>query len=187
MIAAIVYLPVKFKLWVHDKMLCRETAIPTIEQTYRDRYRWLGPRLKKTLIRWISKPVCAAINSLNTIPVSRTNTIAMIDTISDSVKALREGYNVLIFPEKPGQRYDENAYREMHPAYSIIGMQYYAQSGKELSFYPVFADKRHRRFSIGEPVQYQPESDPHDEAMRIVSEVQSRMIRLSEEFNNQNR
>lgn len=178
-VSAVIYLPVRFKVWLHDVMIIRESAAKTMEGTFQNRFRFFGKKFKRKLIWWISKPVCSALNSFSPIPVSRTNPMAIPRTLAETIDALCEGYNVLLFPEKPEGYYGDKSYKDIYPAFGILGKKYYDQTGMSLSFYPIFSDKKRRLFSIGKPVVYSPQSSLREEAQRIASEVKDKMLKLS--------
>ncbi len=180
-IAAVMYLPVHFRIWAHDKMLDREKAAATMMETYKERFPLLIKGVKNRMIWRISKPVTDAICSLDPIPVSRENPICMIDTINESVDALCAGDNLLIFPEKPENRYNGDAFKNMYPVFGILGLKYFERTGKRLLFYPAFSNSETKTFTIGKPVVYIPGTDPREEIERIVSEIESRMVQLSEQ------
>ena len=178
-VAALIYLPVHFRPWIHDKMLVPEDAEATMTRTFENRYNFLGQRTKRRIIRRVSVYMADAMASFNPIPVSRIDPMRMLNTVQSSIQALEEGDNLLIFPENPAEHYDAESFRNLHPAFGILGYQYYQKTGKNLVFYPCFADKRGRRFAIGKPVVYTPTEDVQTGIRRVVSQVQAEMIELS--------
>lgn len=179
-IAAMVYLPVHFRPWINETMLDRDSAARSILGTFTDKDNLMSDGVRLRTVERIAGLVSSAIKSFNPITVSRSNPIAMLDTIRETVDTLVAGDNVLIFPENPEVHYDDDSFRKLHPAFGILGFRYYVQSQKCLHFYPVFSDSGRKEFSIGEPVIYMPGEDERQEAMRIVTEIQGRLICMSE-------
>ncbi len=171
-IAAMVHLPVHFRPWINEIMLDPSSAAKSMAGTLNKDER---------SVKRIAAIISSAMNSFDAIPVSRTNPMAMIETIKESVSALEGGDNLLIFPENPKEHYDKDSFRNLHPAFGILGYRYYQSTGKRLHFYPVFSDSVNKTFSIGCPVIYTPGGNEGEEAQRIVEEVQRRMIQLSEQ------
>ena len=56
---------------------------------------------------------------------------------------------------------------------------YYRKTGKCPTFYPIFADKRRRTFTIGEGIRYQPDSPPREEKLRIARELEAAMQQMA--------
>ena len=179
-IAALIYLPVHFRPWIHDKMLDRDEAAQTMLQTFENKYNFLGKKNKERIIRQFAGYVMSAMKSFNPIPVSRTNLMGMLETTQKSLEVLEGGDNLLIFPENPSGHYDAESFRNLHPAFGILGFQYYMKTGKCLYFYPCFADKKRKRFSIGKPVVYTHSDDVQEELRRVVSQVQESLVELSQ-------
>ena len=178
-VAALIYLPVHFRPWIHDKMLVPEDAEAAMTSTFENRYNYLGQGTKRQIIHKASGYMAEAMASLDPIPVSRTNPMGMLDTVQSSLQVLEEGDNLLIFPENPAEHYDDESFRDLHPAFGILGYQYYQKTGKNLLFYPCFADKERKRFTIGKPVVYAHTDDVQTGIRRVVSQVQAEMIELS--------
>ena len=178
--AGVTYLPVKFRPWVHDAMVYEDLATASIEKTYEDQFNWLGKRLKKKVARLAAKFVCGAIAAFDPISVSRTDPSKMTETFAESLKTLEQGINLLIYPENPGEHYNMDSFRELHPAFAALGLKYYRSTGRLLSFYPTFVDPDRKRFTIGHPVTYRPDTGVREEINRIVEAVQAELVRISE-------
>lgn len=138
-------------------------------------------------IKLITKIVCWALNSTNPIPVVRGASRNVMSTFQDSLRALQDGDNILIFPEKPNPKVAEghgfsvlkDPLCNFYTGFAHIGSMYYEESGKSLLFYPIYSDIRKRAFRVGEPVAYDPSMDER-EAKRNLSEVlRDRMNKLS--------
>ena len=177
-VTAVAFLPVRFRPWINACMLERGEATDTMMRTFRDRFRLLGPKLKRRLIWHISGFVCHFLNSFEPIPVYKGMPKESAGTVKLSVDALERGENLLIFPEKPRDRYDEHSFKEFHTGFAAIGKAYYERTGRRLDFYPCFSDRKTHSFRIGKPVTYNPSGDPRAEKLRISTELQDSMEAL---------
>jgi len=179
-LAAVVYLPVKFRPWIHDAMLDRELAAKTMGRTWENKFNFLGSRLKKKIIWWLTKPIVAAMHSFSPISVSRTNPLALGRTLLESVEAMQQGDNILIFPDKPTKRYDADSFRNISTGFTALGKVWYKKTGKPLRFYPVFADKQRHTFTIGSPTIFDPSADERQEHYRVAEYLRYALCRMSE-------
>ena len=177
-VTAVAFLPVRFRPWINACMLERGEATETMMRTFRDRFRLLGPKLKRRLIWHISGYVCHFLNSFEPIPVYKGMPWESAGTIERSVEALARGENLLIFPEKPGDRYDELSYKEFNTGFAALGKAYYESTGRCLDFYPCFSDRKTRSFRIGKPVTYDPSGNHRAEKLRISTALQDSMEAL---------
>lgn len=177
-ISAVLYLPVRFRPWINGCMLEREEATEVMMGTFRDKFTFLGPKTKRRLLHGVSRLVCHLLNSFDPVPVYKGDPRKSVETVIRSVEALERGENLLIFPEKPADRYDEESYKEFHTGFAVLGRAYHKHTGRRLRFYPVFSDSRTRRMVIGEPVTFDPSGEPRTEKLRISSELQTRMTGL---------
>jgi hypothetical protein len=92
-----------------------------------------------------------------------------------SVDALEEGYNLLIFPEKPSDRYDKESYKDFNTGFASLGRAYFERTGQSLDFYPCWSDSRTHSFRIGKPVTFDPSNDARTEKLRISTELRDQM------------
>lgn len=179
-VTAVIYLPVIFRPWINGCMLDRKEATDTMMKTFRDKFNFLGPKLKRCIIHWISGMICHFLNSFEPIPVYKGKSKESVETIRQSVDALVQGYNLLIFPEKPGDRYDEHSYKEFNTGFAALGKAYFERTGESLDFYPIWSDGKSHSFRIGKPVSFDPANEDRAEKVRISSELKERMIALKD-------
>ena len=179
-VAASIYLPVPFRPWIHDAMLDRELAAKAIEKTREHQYKYLSKRLKNKIIWWITGPVVAGMKSFRPVSVSRTNPLAIGRTLLESVEALQEGDNILLFPDNPEKHYDDNSFRDISTGFTALGSAWAKKTGKSLRFYPVFADKKRRTFTIGAPTSFDPQADERQERFRVAEYLLNSLIEMSE-------
>lgn len=172
-ISAVMYLPIKFRPWINNAMLDKESAKITMSKTYEGKCKFLGRRIKKAFLSWLAGLVAKTLNSFDPIPVIRGVDKRMHNTFDDSVQTLKSGVNLLIFPEKPELRYDKNSYTHLYVGFSKFASLYYKETGKCLKFYPVFTNQKKHTISIAEPVCYNPNNEEREERFRIANEIVS--------------
>ena len=107
-------------------------------------------------------------------------------TFNESLGALEDGDNILIFPEKPRNllkavpdvEYKADNVRTFYTGFAHIGKMYFDRTGKSLLFYPLFSDRASRSFRIGKPVAYNPSLEPHESKRVLAEQLQEGMERL---------
>ena len=185
-IAAVIYLPTYFRPWIHNVMLEPETAAKEIARPFGVVIKIFGRRLGGAIIRFGARLTCWALNSFNPIPVVRGASRDVMSTFDRSIRALEEGDNILIFPEKPKRMVNpdgaagEDVLRTFYTGFAHIAKMYYDRTGKALLFYPLYSDMGERAFRIGEPVAYDPSLEPHEGKRRLSEQLQKRVAELSE-------
>ncbi len=186
-ISAVIYLPTYFRPWIHNVMLDRETALREMSKSLAFLKKILGKHLGGFLIRQLCRATCWALNSCNPIPVIRGASRDVMTTFEESLKALEDGDNILIFPEKPRNllkavpdgEYNPDNVRSFYTGFAHIGKMYFDRCGKPLLFYPLFSDRESRSFRIGEPVEYNPTLDPHESKRELAEQLQKKMAELT--------
>lgn len=188
-VAAVIYLPTYFRPWIDRKMVDKNLAAKEMYGRFIYRIPLLPAKAGMRLARLLAGPVTWALNSFNPIPVEKNSLRNVMSTFDDTVKVLTEGDNVLIFPERPRRVKRGNKMTVEHLTDSVgrlftgfanIGRLYYDTTGERLRFYPIYASRKNHTFSIGEPVAFNPDNDPHDEKQRITGLLHDRMLELAQ-------
>lgn len=186
-IAAVLYLPTYFRPWIDRKMLYIDLAADEMYRRFMYRIPLFSEKAKRKMAKWLARPVTWALKSFNPIAVERDDLRKVMKTFNDTIQALKESDNILLFPEKPAKVIISGKETIIHTTDSVgnlftgfakLGSMYWAECKKKLSFYPIYADKSDRTFRIGEPVVYDPDNCPKAEKKRIVEELKKKMIEL---------
>jgi hypothetical protein len=175
-VAAIVFLPYDIRPWILHKMIDRSEISAHIDDGTLSRIRWLPSWLRRALVTIISPIVVWALSSFDPIPVYRGSTKDVIKTFSLSIACLNAGDSILLFPENPEDTYQEQV-SAFYTGFANLGRLYYKRTGNKLTFYPVYASKRHREIRIGEGVRYNPQGGKKEKD-RIVDMLEARMRAL---------
>ncbi|MDL2320434.1 hypothetical protein LJC45_04805 [Alistipes sp. OttesenSCG-928-B03] len=185
-VAAVIYLPTYFRPWVDKKMCDRDLCAREIYARH-IRKLPLPEKTGRALSRFVARPVTWAIGSFNPIAVEKNSLRNVMSTFGATVDVLREGDNVLIFPEKPKKRrrggeadikHETDTVGTLYTGFANIGRLYYDATGKALRFYPIYADRRRHTFRIGEPTLFDPAVDPREEKQRIADDLHRKMLAL---------
>ena len=188
-IAAVIYLPTYFRPWIDRKMLDIELATEEMYSRFMYRVPLVGKKFKKHLANCLAYPVVWAMNSFNPIGVERDNLRNVMTTFNDTIKALKESDNILLFPERPVKKVISGKETKVHSTDSIgnlfkgfakLGNMYWKETGRCIAFYPIYADKEKHTFTIGEAVVYEPNNNVNDERDRIAEELKAKMQMMVE-------
>lgn len=182
-IVAVLYLPYYFRPWVDERMLAKDKIVPHMYEGTFSRMTFLPKCLRMGLTKLVAGVVRWALLAFDPIPVARDNIKGLGRTFQLSVDAMESQDNILLFPENPSatedHRYAEGDVGSFFTGFAHIGRMYYRKTGKCPTFYPIFADKRRRTFTIGEGIRYQPDSPPREEKLRIARELEAAMQQMA--------
>ena len=83
--------------------------------------------------------------------MSRDEPGKMIHTIRKSIEVLKEGNNILIFPETGIPEYSLTSVTDFYSGFASLGAFFQKKTGKPLCFCPVYIDELHHIIRSGEP------------------------------------
>lgn len=171
-----IYYPRKRLIWCAAQMQ-KLREVP--DYAYQD--FWGG---KPKAVRWIYKllsyliaPLAVCIfNNADVIPVYHDSRV--LSTFRQTVKALDEGTDVIIFPEKleKGNRilyaFQEN--------FVDVAKLYYKRTGKQVAFVPMYLAPTLHQAHIGAPVYFDPDRPIGQERTRICQEMAQAITGMAE-------
>ena len=180
-IASALCFPVPVRFWVISKMMFKKQDVRAYmyENTF-SKKTYLPVFVRKLLawyLGWLSVNV---MNALRAIPVYRDSPMKLRQTLRQSVEALENGENLMIFPEHPDGKYVKGGIGELSPGFVMLAEAWWKKSGKKLRIMPVFANREKRTFTFGEEINYEPENGYAAEQDRIMSEAYGQLTALSE-------
>ena len=179
-IASALCLPIPVRFWVISKMMFRKQDVRKYlyENTF-SKKTYLPVFIRRLLawyLGWLSVNV---MNALRAIPVYRDSPIKLRQTIRESVEALGNGENLMIFPEHPEGKYVKGGISELSPGFLMLAEAWWRKSGKKMRMMPVFANREKRTFTFGREIVYEPENGFAAEQERILKEAYGQLLSLS--------
>lgn len=129
---------------------------------------WSG---KPKCCRWFYKLLSYLIAPLSVYVFNNASTIAvyhdarLVHTFKETVSRLQEGANVVVFPEHY-EKYS-NIVNDFQVNFVNIARLYYKQTGKELSFVPMYIAPNLKKMYLGKPIQFCA-AKPMDEQRRQI-------------------
>ena len=97
----------------------------------------------------------------------------------ESVEALDNGENLMIFPEHPDGKYEKGGVSEFSPGFLMLAEAWWKKSGKKLRILPVYANREERTFTYGDEIVYEPEKGFAEEQERILKDARAQMLRMA--------
>lgn len=162
-ICAELFVPGKNVTWcAHQMMELKEVPAYAFDDFWSRKPKWAHPFYK--LLSYIIAPLSVAVfNEAKTIPVYHDT--RLISTFKQTIKALDDGTNVIIFPEcyEP----HNNIVYQFQDKYIDIAKLYYKRTGKILNFVPIYIAPKLKKLYIGKAVPFCPENPIETERQRI--------------------
>ena len=179
-IASALCFPFPVRFWVISKMMFNKKDVRAYlyENTF-SKKTFLPVFIRKLLawyLGWLSVNV---MNALRAIPVYRDSPMKLRQTLRESVEALENGENLMIFPEHPDGKYVKGGISELSPGFLMLAEAWWKKVGKPLRMMPVFANREKRTFTFGTEIRYVPENGYAAEQERILKEAYEQLIALS--------
>ena len=180
-IASALCFPVQVRFWVISKMMFKKKDVRAYlyENTF-SKKTYLPVFVRKLLawyLGWLSVNV---MNALRAIAVYRDSPMKLRQTLRESVEALEQGENLMIFPEHPEGKYVKGGISELSPGFVMLAEAWWKKTGKKMRMMPVFANREKRTFTFGEEIVYEPENGYAAEQERILEEAYLQLTELSE-------
>ena len=170
-----VFFPGRRAVWCASEMMrLKEVPAYAFRDFWSQKPRWQLPFYR--LLSWLIAPLSVAIfNNALTIPVYRDGRV--IATMKQTVRALSEGTNIILFPEKDEKR--NAVLYAFQEGFVDIARLYFRQTGRALRFVPVYVAPRLRLTAVGEPVEYCPDNAPEAERRRVCDALSERITDLA--------
>ncbi len=185
-LATYLHFPLPACTWTEAQMTNRNQIARQLQSGLKKLFGFLGTKGVKGLARLIAYPLCRCIDFTRPIPVYRMNKEKTDKMLLDSVDALITGDNILVFPEKtpPGSHYKGQDVDPLQTRFIEIANKYNETTGQELSFYPLYIDKKGKQMIVGDKVTYNSTSTLHDEKLRISQELHGSLSQMAETCKN---
>ena len=174
-VACELYFPGSHATWCAGEMMnLREVP----DYAYRD--FWSGkPRLQRPFFRlasYLIAPLAVIIfNNADCIGVYRDNRV--ISTFRRTAECLKEGRRVIIFPEKAEK--GEGFLYAFQEGFVDCARSYCRQTGKGISFVPLYVCPQFHTLYLGDPVPFDPKAPIAGERQRICREMSRGILALA--------
>ncbi len=182
-IAGMLYCPGYVRPWTISELCCDlQEATAYVKRYTLKKVDWADQR-KQRVAGFLALATLKLMRAVQSIPVFRHKPRELMTTFRQSVEALQQGANLLIFPENPDTDPSSPGYKSGRPptlfrGFPMLAQIYYNRTGKRCRFLPVLCYKEGRTVSFGTEIVYNPDNDPIAERDRIVDETYHQMQAL---------
>lgn len=182
-VIAILHTPFFFRPWVISNMIDEKAVEEHLRPGVEKLFLWLPSKARAALPRIAKRMVLFVMRAVNPVPVYRGNIRDAVKTIRITAEAMMGGDSILLFPENPqasgSERYVEEGVSAFFSGFSQIGAEYYKLTGRRVTFYPMYIDKKKRTMTFFNGITFDPSHAKADEKRRIVSYLQKTMNEAS--------
>lgn len=162
-IAGELFMPDNCYTWCAGQMMhVKEVPEYAFQDFWSRKPKWTHPYFK--LSSYIIAPFCDFVfRHARTIAVYRD--MRIIGTFKESIKALQNGANLLIFPEKDEKH--NNILYQFQENFIDVAKLYYKKTGVALTFVPMYIAPKLRKMYIGEGFLFDAAAPIEEERARL--------------------
>jgi hypothetical protein len=143
--------PVRLYPWTVSDMTDPELAPKYILDDFVKPRLHLGGKASRVVSSLLTKITVPVINGLGAIPVYK-HSGNLARTYKKSLKLLKEGKSLLIFPENPDAPIDEQTLcRPFMGGFALLAQFYNSETGGNMPIYPIAVDPILKRIAVGSP------------------------------------
>ena len=151
--------------WMNADVLDPKLVPAYVRQDY-----WWKPGCKLEPLYNVTLPYMAAavlppiLRLAPTVPVYHD--MRVMTTMRQSLRHLKEGHHLVIFPEQPSGYQSHHDW--INTGFLQIAPMYYKATGKILKFYPVHLDYHKHTFKVAKPIAFDPERTLEEQTPELV-------------------
>jgi hypothetical protein len=151
--------------WMNADVLDPKLVPAYVRQDY-----WWKPGCKLEPLYNATLPYMAAavlppiLRLAPTVPVYHD--MRVMTTMRQSLRHLKEGHHLVIFPEQPSGYQSHHDW--INTGFLQIAPMYYKATGKILKFYPVHLDYHKHTFKVAKPIAFDPERTLEEQTPELV-------------------
>lgn len=133
---------------------------------------------------WFYRMMACVIAPLGTYIFKNADVIGVYkdmrarSTFKNSINALKEDYNLIIFPEKH-EKFN-HIVNEFQDKFVDVARLYLKETGKELSFVPMYLAPKLKTVVYGKPIQFNSQRPIEEERKRICDDLKNAITALAQ-------
>lgn len=174
-IAGELFLPDHCYTWCAGQMMnLKEVPEYAFNDFWSQKSKWTQPFYK--LLSYIIAPLASCIfNNARAIAVYRD--MRIMSTFKDTIKMLKAGANILIFPEKDEKH--NNILYKFQENFIDVAKLYYKKTGIALTFVPMYIAPKLRKMYIGKGIVFNGENSIEGERERIAAYLSDEITEIA--------
>lgn len=177
-IAGELFMPENCYIWCAGEMM-RLEEVPkyAFNDFWSQKSKWTQPLYK--LASYIIAPLSVCLfNNARTIAVYRDMRIK--STFKDTLQMLKDGGNILIFPEKD-EKYNNILYK-FQERFIDVAKLHYKKTGISLTFVPMYIAPKLKKIYIGEGILFDSENNIDEERKKISTYLSDEITKIAREL-----
>ncbi len=128
------------------------------------------------LLSYLITPISVCVfNNAHTIPVDHD--VRILTTFRSSINRLREGNNLIIFPEHNVKR--NNIIYDFQDKFIDLARFYHRKTGETLDFVPMYLAPKLKKMVLGKPIRFDPDAPIDEERERICKYLMESVTELA--------
>lgn len=169
------YFPGGRRIWCAAQMMkLKEVPAYAFQDFWSGKPKWTHWFFK--ILSYIIAPLSACVfTNAHTIPVYHD--ARLISTYRQSITALKNGENVIIFPECLIEH--NHIVYEFQDKFIDTAKFYYKRTGKTLSFVPMYLAPRLKTAYLGKPIVFDPDAPIEEERKRLCDYLMNEITELA--------
>jgi len=177
-LAVVLSLPLRYRLWINSIVVHPREHIENMIIGTQHIFPFLSENGARQLLNVLSPVMERVLSRFRAIPVYREHLGRQMRSIQQSVEAMLQGDNIVLFPETAIPAYSHGSVTEFFRSFALIGEYYRRKTGEAAVFCPIYVDKKHRTLRFGDLVSYGT-GKADDECTRIVTALRQQLLDMS--------
>ncbi len=177
-LALMTSLRARFRVWSNERLLDAGDEVDQLLEGAMVMAPVFSKRTMEKLLHCLSPLVEWVFERLQAIPVSRTESTKLLQTMRKTAAAMEAGESIVIFPEKGEPHYALGSVSPFYPGFAMVGEFAGRKLQRPVAFCPIHIDKAGRRLRFGEIVRYEP-GNMKQEAQRVSDRLYEQMTALA--------
>lgn len=177
-ICAELFMPDNSLIWCAGEMMnLKEVPAYAYKDFWSHKSKAVKPFFK--LLSYIIAPLSVCVFR-NARTVAVYHDARAISTFKTTVKEMRDGKIMVIFPER--QETNNNIVNMFQEKFVDVAKLYCKTGGKGVSFVPMYNAPTVRKMCIGKAIEFNPDADIETERMRICTEISESITQMAREL-----
>jgi 1-acyl-sn-glycerol-3-phosphate acyltransferase len=161
------FFPIPYRPWIIYNMLDVKECQPYVQETFFEQRLGWPSWLSSIIAKAIASTLVQLMHFTNPVPVYREKPDYIIETFRQSMDVLKNGENLLIFPENGASENYSTEVKQFFDGFIYLAKLFNRQTQKSLLFCPVSINPKSRMISVGRMVRFNPHNEYKLESERI--------------------
>lgn len=175
------YMPFAYRPWVTHEVLERDAVVDQVCNGALKYRPILGHKADRFVMTHFGGPLAVKVLSgVDPIPVYRDDPRKLVKTFRETAAAMKDGSNILVFPEdtstEPDGRYVREGVSKFYTGFTMIAQLYYNQTGNCPLFVPIYISRKDRTMTFCTPIRYRPEDASAENKEMLCKNLRDEML-----------